>query len=66
MILPYQEVIPEDLEKLYFFLIKMTVTDPIKILNRKFKQYDEAQYDLDRKADKISVFSSETWEIMNI
>ena len=59
-------MIPEDLEKLYFFLIKMTVTDPIKILNRKFKQYDEAQYDLDRKADKISVFSSETWEIMNI
>ena len=59
-------MIPEDLEKLYFFLIKMTVTDPIKILNRKFKQYDEAQYDLDRKADKISAFSSETWEIMNI
>ena len=35
----------------------MTVTDQIKILDRKIKQ-NEAQYDLDRKATKISVFSS--------
>ena len=35
----------------------MTVTDQIKILNRKIKQ-NEAQYDLDRKAAKISAFSS--------
>ena len=35
----------------------MTVTDRIKILNRKMKQ-NEAQYDLDREADKISALSS--------
>ena len=35
----------------------MTVTDPIKILNRKILQ-KEAQYDLDRKAAKISALSS--------
>ena len=35
----------------------MTVTDQIKILDRKIKQ-NEAQYDLERKAAKISVFSS--------
>ena len=35
----------------------MTVTDQIKILNRKIKQ-NEAQYDLDRKAAEISAFSS--------
>ena len=35
----------------------MTVTDQIKILDRKIKQ-NEAQYDLDRKAVKISVLSS--------
>ena len=34
----------------------MTVTDQIKILNRKIKQND-AQYDLDREAAKISAFS---------
>ena len=34
----------------------MTVTDQIKILNRKIKQ-NEAQYDLDREAAKISAFS---------
>ena len=32
----------------------MTATDQIKILDRKIKQ-DEARYDLDRKAVKISV-----------
>ena len=35
----------------------MTVTDHIKILNRKIKQ-NELQYDLDRKAAKISALSS--------
>ena len=35
----------------------MTVTDPIKILDRKIMQ-NEAQYDLDRKAAKISALSS--------
>ena len=35
----------------------MTVTDQIKILNRKIKQ-NEAQYNLDRKAAKISSLSS--------
>ena len=36
----------------------MTVTDQIKIINRKIKQ-NESQYDLDRKAAEISAFSSE-------
>ena len=35
----------------------MVVTDQIKILNRKIKQ-NEAQYDLDREAAKISALSS--------
>ena len=35
----------------------MTVTEQIKISNRKIKQ-NEAQYDLDRKAAKISALSS--------
>ena len=35
----------------------MTVTDQIKVLNRKIMQ-NEAQYDLDRKAAKTSAFSS--------
>ena len=35
----------------------MTITDQINILNRKIKQ-NEAQYDLDREAAKISAFSS--------
>ena len=35
----------------------MTVTDQIKILNRKIKQ-NESQYDLNRKAAKISALSS--------
>ena len=34
----------------------MTVTDQIKILDRKIMQ-NEAQYDLDRKAAKISALS---------
>ena len=35
----------------------MTVTDQIKILNRKIKQ-NESQYDLDREIAKISALSS--------
>ena len=35
----------------------MAVTDQIKILDRKIKQ-NKAQYDLDRKAAKVSAFSS--------
>ena len=35
----------------------MTVTDQIKILNRKIKQ-NETQYDLDRKAAKMSALLS--------
>ena len=37
--------------------IKMTVTDQIQILDKRIKQ-NEAQYDLDKKAGKISVSSS--------
>ena len=35
----------------------MTVTDQIKVLNRKIKQ-NESQYDLDREAAKIFALSS--------
>ena len=35
----------------------MTITDQIKILNRKIMQ-NEAQYDLDKKAAKISALFS--------
>ena len=35
----------------------MKVTDQMKILDRKIKQ-NEAQYELDRKAAKISALSS--------
>ena len=35
----------------------MTVTDQLKILDRKIMQ-NEAQYDLDRRAAKISALSS--------
>ena len=40
-----------------FILTKMRVADQIKILYRKIKQ-NEAQYDLDRKAAKVSTPSS--------
>ena len=40
----------------------MTVTDHIKILNRKMKQ-NESQYDLGRKAAKISALSSNNLDI---
>ena len=39
----------------------MTVTDQIKILNRKNKQ-NESQYDFNREAAKISAFSSNNLE----
>ena len=35
----------------------MTITDQIKIINRKIKQ-NESQYDLDKKAAEISALSS--------
>ena len=43
----------------------MTAADQIKILDRKTKQ-NEAQYELDRKAAKISVLTSGNLENMNI
>ena len=42
-------------------LIKLTITDQIKILDRKIIQ-NEAQYDLDRKTAKISALSSNNWD----
>ena len=39
----------------------MTVTDQIKILNRKTKQ-NKAQYDLDRKAAEISALPSKNFD----
>ena len=56
-ILRYLQVILKDLGKLCFNLLKMTVADQIKILNRKVMQ-NEVQSDLDRKAAKITAFSS--------
>ena len=49
------------LEKTCFNLIKVTAADQIKILVRKIKQ-KEAQYDLDRKAAKISALSSNDFD----
>ena len=40
----------------------MTVTDQIKIIDRKIMQ-NEAQYDLDRKAAKTSAWSSNNLNI---
>ena len=45
-----------DIEKNYLILMKMRITDQIKILHRKIMQ-NEAQYDLDRKLAKISALS---------
>ena len=39
----------------------MRITDQIKILDRKIEQ-NEAQYDLDRKAAKISALSSNNFD----
>ena len=49
--------VPLRFRKNCLILIIMTVTDQIKILDRKI-MHNEAQYDLDRKAAKISVLSS--------
>ena len=43
----------------------MTVTVQIKILDRKIMR-NEAQYDLDRKAAKISHCLLKTWKNMDI
>ena len=43
----------------------MTVTDQIKILDKKIMQ-SEAQYDLDKKAAKTSALPSNNWINMNI
>ena len=48
---------PLRFSKKLFDSYKMTVTDQIKILDRKIMQ-NEAQYDLDRKAAKISALFS--------
>ena len=48
---------PVRFKKKLFDSYKMTITDKIKILNRKIMQ-NEAQYHSDRKAAKISELSS--------
>ena len=48
---------PLRFRKNYLNLIKMTITDQIKILDKKILQ-NEAQYDLDRKAAKIFALTS--------
>ena len=48
---------PLRFKKNYFILLKMTVPDQLKNLDRKIKQ-NEAQFDLDRKASKTSALSS--------
>ena len=55
----------QDLEKICFILIKVTVADQITILDRKIEK-NEAQYDLDRKAAKIPALSSRDLKNMNI
>ena len=52
---------PLRFRKIWFLLTKMTVTDQIKILHKKNMQ-NEAQYDLDRKAAKISALSSNNFD----
>ena len=52
-------------KKNWFSLIKMTVADEIKILDRKIKQ-NKVQYNLDRKIAKISAFSSNDLENISI
>ena len=48
---------PFNFDSYCLILIKITVTDQIKILNRKIMQ-NEAQYDLDRKVAEISALFS--------
>ena len=49
---------PLRFEKICFLLIKMTVTDQLKIIDNKIK-VNQSQYDLDRLAAKISAYSSD-------
>ena len=58
-------MILKDLEKICLILMKMTITDQIKTLDRKIIQ-NEAQYDLDRNSAKISSFLLIIWINMNI
>ena len=44
-------------KKIWFLLIKITVTDQLEIIDKKIKA-NQAQYDLDRLATKISAYSS--------
>ena len=48
---------PLRFRKICLVLIKMTITDQIKVLDRKIMQ-NGTQYDLERKAAKISALSS--------
>ena len=48
---------PLRFRKIFYSLIKMTLTDELKILDDKIKS-NQAQYDLDREAAKISALSS--------
>ena len=57
MVQHYHQVVLGDLEKIRFLLIKMTVTDQVKVIDNNIKA-NQAQYDLDRLAAKISVYSS--------
>ena len=54
----------EDLEKICFNLIKLTVADQIKSLDKETKQ-NKAQSDLDRKAVKTSAFTRIAWTNMS-
>ena len=50
-------MILENLEKIFFLLIKMTVTDQLKIIGNKIKA-NQTQHDLHRLGAKISAYSS--------
>ena len=50
-------MILENLEKMFFLLIKMTVTDQLKIIDNKIKA-NQTQHDLHRLGAKISAYSS--------
>ena len=53
----YHQVILSNLGKICFFLIKMTVTDQVKIIDNKIKA-NQGQYGFERLAAKISAYSS--------
>ena len=55
LILGYQQVILWDLEKNFFLLITMTVTDQLKIIDDNIYE-NQGQYALDRLAAKISAY----------